>query len=361
VAERQSLLSIQILRAFAALAVTCDHIAGYEFTRQYGLPDALPHVKFGQAGVDLFFVISGLVMVYASDWHFGRARAPQEFALRRLIRIVPLYWAMTTIVLLYLLLQYRDLARAGFSPAAVAASYLFIPWPQLDGFIAPVHGVGWTLNYEMLFYALFSIAVLFTRRTGVLLLAGLLLVFVIVNRLVSLPLPLGYWADPIVLEFAFGMLIALALRSCFRIPRAWAGAILLAAGVALVASDRWPDVHRIFTWGLPSACIVGALALADCTAKPGPAGPALSFLGDASYSLYLVHPLAITLPRRVFPHVVDPASSPWLFAGLLLMVAVSAAIAVHLMFERPITRYLQRRIASRFHPDKLEAAPATAG
>jgi exopolysaccharide production protein ExoZ len=361
VTERQSLLSIQILRAFAALAVTCDHIAGYEFTRQYGLPDALPHVKFGGAGVDLFFVISGLVMVYASDSYFGRARAPQEFFLRRLVRIVPLYWAMTTIVLVYLFLQYRDLARANFSPASVVASYLFIPWPQVDGFMAPVHGVGWTLNYEMLFYALFALAVLFTRRTGVLLLAALLFAFVIFNYFVSLPLPLGYWANPIVLEFVFGMLIALALHSGFRIPRAWAAAIVLAGCVALVASDHWPDVHRIFALGLPSAFIVGALALADHTAKPAFAWRALSFLGDASYSLYLVHPLAITLPRRLFPYLVDPATPPWLYAGLLLTTAVSAAIAVHLTFERPITRYLQRRIVSRFHREKLEAAPAGAG
>ena len=83
-----SLLSIQILRAIAALAVTYEHIAGYEFARQYGLPDALPPFKFGRAGVDLFFVISGFVMVYASERYFGRTKAPQEFFLRRLARIV---------------------------------------------------------------------------------------------------------------------------------------------------------------------------------------------------------------------------------------------------------------------------------
>ncbi len=358
--ERQSLLSIQVLRAFAALAVTIDHIAGYEFARQYGLPDALPHFKFGRAGVDLFFVISGLVMVYASDSYFGRAKAPQEFFLRRLVRIVPLYWLTTTIVLVYLLLQYRDLARVKFSLESVAASYLFIPWPQLDGYMAPVHGVGWTLNYEMFFYALFGLAVLFTRRTGVLFLAALLFAFVALNYCISLPLPLGYWADPIILEFVFGMLIALALRSGFRIPRAWAGTIVLAGVLALVASDHWPEVPRIIGLGVPSAFIVGALALADYTAKAAPAWRALSFLGDASYSLYLVHPLAITLPRRLFPYVIDPATFPWLYAGLLVTIAVSAAVAVHLIFERPITRFLQRRIVSMFHRAKLEAAPARA-
>jgi peptidoglycan/LPS O-acetylase OafA/YrhL len=86
----------------------------------------------------------------------------------------------------------------------------------------------------------------------------------------------------------------------------------------------------------------------------------LSFLGDASYSLYLVHPLAITLPRRLFPYVVNPATSPWLYAGLLVIIAVGAAVAVHLIFERPITRYLQRRVGSMFHRAELKAAPAGA-
>jgi len=117
--ERRSLLSIQVLRALAAFAVTIEHIVGYEFARQYGLPDALPHFQFGRAGVDLFFVISGFVMVYASESYFGRAKAPQEFFLRRLARIVPLYWVTTTIVLVYLLLQYRDLALVKFSPESV--------------------------------------------------------------------------------------------------------------------------------------------------------------------------------------------------------------------------------------------------
>ena len=97
--EQRSLLSIQILRAFAALAVTIEHIAGYEFARKYGLPDALPHFTFGAAGVDLFFVISGFVMVYSSDGYFGRPKAPQEFFVRRLARVLPLYWVTTSIIL----------------------------------------------------------------------------------------------------------------------------------------------------------------------------------------------------------------------------------------------------------------------
>jgi len=222
--------------------------------------------------------------------------------------------------------------------------------------MAPVHGVGWTLNYEMFFYACFCFALLFARRTGVILLSVILAALVALNHFSPLPNPLGYWVEPIVLEFAFGMLIALGLRAGFRLPRAWAGSIVLAGILALVGSDHWSDVPRVIALGIPSACIVGALAVADHAAKAGPVWRALSFLGDASYSLYLVHPLAITLPRRLFPHFVNPATSPWLYAGLLLATALAAAVIVHLLFERPVTRVLQRRIAVMFHGAKREAS-----
>ncbi len=347
--ERHSLFSIQVLRAVAALAVTAAHISGYEFARQYGLPDALPRFEFGAAGVDLFFVISGFVMVYASEPLFARPGAPREFFLRRLARIVPLYWLTTTVILVYLLAQYRDLATAQFSPAAVAASYLFIPYPQLNGYMAPVHGVGWTLNYEMFFYACFCGALVFSRVKGVLILSGLFVALVIFNSFMPLPIPLGYWATPIILEFVYGMLIGLVFRTGLRLP-AWAsGALIVAAIFALGGSRGWLDGPAVETWGLPFAAVVAAVALAGSSATPGPLGRALCFLGDASYSLYLIHPIAITLPRRLFPRVIDPAAWPWTYAGLLLAVAVAAAVAVHLLLERPVTRSLQRRIARRFH------------
>jgi len=356
--ERQSLLSIQVLRALAALSVAFDHVARYEFGRQYGLPDALPSFEIGNVGVDLFFVISGFVMVYSSGGFFGRARAPQEFFLRRLARIVPLYWLTTSIVLAYLLLQYRDLARANFSLASVVASYLFVPYPQLDGLMVPVHGVGWTLNYEMFFYACFCFALLFSRRTGVVLLSVALLALVALNQFMPLPNPIGYWAAPIILEFVFGMLIALGLRAGFRVPSPLAGCIVAIALLALAAVDRWGMgiVPRVVALGGPCAAIVGALALARSTAKPGPVWRALSLLGDASYSLYLLHPLAFTLPRRLFPYLVNPATSPWLYAALLLATALAVAVIVHLLLEKPITRFLQRRIASVFHGERRTAA-----
>jgi peptidoglycan/LPS O-acetylase OafA/YrhL len=358
---KESLLSIQVLRAVAALAVTIVHITSYEFARQLNLPDALPKSAFGSAGVDLFFVISGFIIVYASEPLFDRARGPQEFLLRRIARIVPLYWLTTTIILAYMLIRYRDLAAINFSVEYIIASYFFIPYAQTNGFMAPVHGVGWTLNYEMFFYATFCLALLFTRQVGVMVLAAVMVAFVGINQISPMPNPIGYLADPLILEFVFGMLIALALRTGFRIPRALSAIVLVLAVAAIVASDLVGEsIHRVVRWGMPCAAIVAAVALADTAARPGVVLRVLNFLGDASYALYLVHPIAITLPRRLLPNVIDPAASPWLYAALLLIVAVAAASLVHLLFERPITRLLQRRIVLRFRAPAGPPKPVAA-
>jgi peptidoglycan/LPS O-acetylase OafA/YrhL len=236
--EKQGLISIQGLRALAAFAVVLAHIVGYEFERQLGLPNPLPGAQYGGAGVNLFFVVSGFVMVYASERLFRRTAGPQEFFLRRLARIAPLYWVTTSIVVTYLLLHYGSLQAVKFSPQAVIASYLFIPYPQADGFMAPVHGVGWTLNYEMFFYLCFCLALPLGRRRGVIAVTFLLTGLVVLNQVWQLTPPLDYLARPIILEFAMGMLVALVLREGHRLPGILS-AVLVASGVAGFFLSPW--------------------------------------------------------------------------------------------------------------------------
>jgi exopolysaccharide production protein ExoZ len=352
--EKQGLVSIQALRAIAAIAVVVSHIAGYEFERQLGLPSPLPGAQNGAAGVDLFFVISGFVMVYASERFFRRAAGPQEFFLRRVARIAPLYWVMTSIIVAYLLLQYGSMEAAKFSPGAVLASYLFIPYPQTDGFMAPVHGVGWSLNYEMFFYLCFCLALPLGRRPGVLSVILLLAGLVTVNRAWRLPPPLDYLTRPIVLEFAMGMLVALVLREGFRLPGILCAALVASGAAGFFFLPWYMGIDHFVVWGVPSAVVVAGLTLGGPTLKPGPLSRAIAFMGDASYSLYLVHPLAITLPRRLFGMYVNPAAAPILYLAILFIIALTAACAVHTLFERPLTRYLQGEIGPLFSRKALK-------
>ena len=332
------LISIQVLRGIAALGVTCTHIFDYVVSR-YQLPDVLPRFLIGNLGVDVFFVLSGFVMVYTSEAYFGRPRSPQGFFLRRVARIVPLYWATTSIILAYMILHSRFDHRA-FHAHLGARLYLFIPAPANRRFHGAGSRSGMTLTYEMFFYACFSVAVVLARF-GV----GVLALVLFSSRLINaVPLPpFGYWADLIILEFVFGMMIGLALRGGVSIPKAGAVALVIVAVAAIGALTCWSDLTRVIEWGFPAALIVGACTLSTGSVScSGPLCRAFSFLGNASYSLYLVHSIAIPLPRQLFPRLIDPATHPWLYAALLLCTAVAAASFVHVLFERPVTRILQR-------------------
>jgi peptidoglycan/LPS O-acetylase OafA/YrhL len=341
------LLSIQILRAVAALAVLTHHTL-FEISFYISGRGIAQDVLVGAAGVDLFFVISGFVMVYSSEPLFGRGDAPRVFLLRRLVRIVPLYWAVSGIILAYVLIAHRGLVDI-YSVGSVIASFAFVPYPGPGPgeLMQPVHGLGWTLNYEMFFYVVFTAAVLLPRRAAVLAVTAVFLVFVVIGRAFTLPQPLKFWSQPIILEFCLGMIIASAYRSGVRWPRAVSWAVAIAAVAALAVSAhgvRWSAAFAsLLEWGLPAAALVAACTLARDTTAPGAVARCFGFLGDVSYSLYLVHPLVVAGARRTVAHWIDFSSVPWAYAPLIFLGSIAAAIVSYLAFERPITRALQRR------------------
>jgi peptidoglycan/LPS O-acetylase OafA/YrhL len=275
---------------------------------------------------------------------FGRRDAPLYFFLRRCARIVPLYWAVSTLLLAYVLLQLSDLRSANLSIESVVASILFFPYPKLDGEISPINGIGWTLNYEMFFYVVFAVALLVSRRAAVIGISVLFLGLVAASRLFGpFANPFAFWSDPIIIEFVFGMWIALAFRAGLRVP-GWMSCGLVMAGVAVIVGSffwgfgRFP---RLLEWGVPAALVVGCIVMLRERQSTAIGWRMLGFLGDASYALYLIHPMALTLPRLIIHDLALPATHPWLYVVLLYLIVVAAAIAIHLLFEKPMTRLLQ--------------------
>jgi peptidoglycan/LPS O-acetylase OafA/YrhL len=350
-----ALLSIQVLRAVAALAVLVRHVS-YELAGRMGWPETMPTFVIRASGVDLFFVISGFVMVYASERLFGHPDARRVFVLRRLARIVPLYWAASAVLLVYMLGVHRGLP-VDVSVGTVVASFAFLPYARPDGLVAPIHTLGWTLNYEMFFYAVFAAAIWLSRPRAVLAVLAAFVVMVGLGRAVALPLPLAAWFDPIILEFGAGMLIAVACRAGLRLSRAAAVGLGLAAvagyGVASWAelSEPWRAVER----GLPGAALVAACVLCGAPPRPGPVARGVAFLGDASYSLYLVHPLVFVLPRWTVARWIDFSPFPLAYALVLVAVSVLAASLSYLLFEKPLSRALKARIGGLRPPPRREA------
>ncbi len=347
--SKTMLPNIQILRGFAALLVVISHLASALVHAE--LPNVMPDTSFGYFGVDLFFVISGFIMLHVTEPDSGPQPAAR-FLLRRMVRIIPLYWLFTTLTLVLTLHAYRHGRLGSFAIWHTIASYLFVPFPEMPGStdIYPIYDVGWSLNYEMLFYVCFASAMLLAPRFRLPTVAGLFLGLALLGSLVDLPLPLSFWARSNILEFVFGMLVAQALRHGVRMP-AWSAVALAAVGVAgvlvfLPYSEDW-DALRGLGWGLPAAAIVAAGALVR-RAEGNPLTRALEGLGDASYSLYLLHPAfydgVIVLSRRAI------ASHDLRFRFLIpimLIGAIAASFALYRMIERPMTRALQRAIVGR--------------
>ncbi len=281
-----------------------------------------------EAGVDLFFVISGFVMTWASWDSFGQRGAVPLFAARRLLRIVPLYWLLTLATVVAAAAApgaISDGLREG--PGYVAASFAFFPWRRADGFVQPVLRLGWTLEYEMLFYALVAGALTLRRPAG---LAAMLLALgalVAAGQARLTATPLVFWTDPVIAEFALGVLVAIAARRGWR--GGW-GALLAGLAVAALASQAPDAAPRALVRGLPAALLV-------FSALSWRAAPRwLLLVGNASYALYLVHPFPMRALRVVAARLALPP------AGYLAAASASclvAAIALHLLVEQPILRW----------------------
>lgn len=218
----ERLAGIQALRFGAALMVVGAHlIPGFE--------------NIGRHGVDVFFVISGFIMVYTSEALFGQVGAPRRFLLNRLTRIVPLYWLMT---LLTASIQHPTAAHT-------AMSLLFVP---VDGL--PVLSVGWSLNIEMFFYLAFSMALLVARRIAVQLVCGVLIGLVLLGLSCDLPSAIKvYWATPQMLWFVIGMLLGNAYREGLPLPGiSFTGSAAQIADVLGNASYALYLTHSFVAW-----------------------------------------------------------------------------------------------------------------
>lgn len=348
------LSNIQVLRGLAALAVVVFHAR--DEVDGVGIATRLPGLVGGAFGVDVFFVISGLVMVHASVPLFGAARSALPFMARRLARIVPLYWAVTA---LFVLLDPGDargeLSRRAFA-GFVALSLAFVPYAaRVNDDAFPVYPLGWTLDYEMAFYVGFALVLALPRRPAVATLTAGLVAFVALNGAVTLPGWLAYLGATQILEFAAGLLIAEAALSGRRLPRRAAVALVVGGLAAMLAAipwfDSWWGAWRGIVWGLPAAAIVAGMALHPPTGSGGPVRRGLERLGDASYALYLVHYGLFVAVEAGLRRVVDLGRLPAVpFMALLVALALVASVAVHRGFEVPVTRWIQRRVTPRQAP-----------
>jgi exopolysaccharide production protein ExoZ len=340
---KTNLLSLQAGRGIAALLVVLLHATLILAAPQYWGADILGGLfRFGYAGVEFFFVLSGFIMAHI-HWHeIGRTDRLRPYAVKRVVRIYPIYWVVLTPVMAWALLANVPIATNPLQSYALAG-------PTLKAYLQ----VAWTLFHEILFYALFALLFL-SRRLGLAVLAMWLAACTLwLNRE-----PPHYALDPINLLFGFGIAASL-LAKRVRGPLA-----LLVGGatafLVLGVDSNWigalSEDERYWAFGLAAAvAIVGAVKAELGGRITVPRW--LALLGDASYALYLIHyPLLTVAARAWFRLGLDRVPAGIAFV-LLVALCVAAGIALHLFVEKPLLRLLRGR--RRAEPTLAEDRPGT--
>ncbi len=340
----KKLQSIQYLRALAALMVAYFHLCSQIDAYSLSLTGpAWVGVAQFPAGVDLFFVISGFIMV-ATSQRLG----PRIFLWRRLIRIIPLYWVATLGLVLAALFMPRLFKETSPDLADTFKSLLFIGYHNAaqQGKVAPLLVPGWTLNLEMCFYAIFTVTLFASIRRYQIWLVGVLFVAVL---LIGLHLSnrdslLAFYTQPRVFEFWLGMVIGrVSLLKKMRppVPMAYA---LLALGLVLTVIPLPHGLRNtvIFMVG-PALAVTGAVCAERSGAMPNL--PFLELLGDASYSIYLTHIFTFGVTRTIWGslHLGTSAAAISGFAIFSMISVVAVALLSYRFIEMPTLKWLQLR------------------
>jgi exopolysaccharide production protein ExoZ len=350
-----TLVSVQYLRAFAAASVIVYHT----LLSVLAIGPEEPFSIYGLAfGADIFFVISGFIMWTATQ---GSRSGPRRFLKARFVRVVPFYWLALAVYLGVIFVQ-GGYTFSGFPRLdEIVKAYLFIPYiDSHTGLNSPYYTLGWTLNHEMFFYAVFACALL--CRSDVLRFGFVMALFallVLMRPVVDASDPVLFrLTSPLMLEFFAGMAIAFARQRRLVPPRQAAilALILAFAFMILVSSshaDHWP---RVVYFGVPATLIVlGVVSLEDWLSRR-PARPLL-LLGDASYSLYLSHDIVLKL---IFVYGAGFAVSHAVIAfAAILAVELALGVICHRRLERPLLDRLQRGLVLR--RGSLQGSGAGAG
>ena len=371
------LRSVQAMRAAAALLVLIAHLLAVDKNHSGETSLIAETWVNGVSGVDLFFVISGFIMIWvAGDFPAG-LRSSTRFLLSRIMRIYPLWWLFASIMAVYFWVSYgvpwdaENLLKHDLTgPEHLFRSYGLLPQPTF-----PVLGVGWTLVHEMYFYLGFAGLLLVPARFRPHILA-LWALGVIVGSVSGLSGP--YAVDfrhlifyPTTFEFIMGAFVALIIKNGYR----QLGGLALGLGLTLYCvSFLWFNFNtggallgavefksigtftlgwgRTLFFGLPSALIIYGLVTLELTRNLGRIIPNFVVsLGDWSYAIYLSHMIVISaVARLIFPRFAAPGSfDNAVFMVLSIIAVIILSALTYKLVEAPFMRWCKPRLSRLDH------------
>lgn len=330
----KSLSNLQIIRGVASTSVVYFHIGNSP--------------QFGAFGVDVFFVLSGFVIAMLVN----NGQSPADFLIARLSRIIPLYWFMTIGLFLAALIAPSILNSATANLEQLCKSLFFVPFFRTNGDMYPLLGVGWTLNYEMLFYGSVFFSIFFCRRNWIqvttLLFVGMYLLggYVIEHKLIN-----SFFGSCLIFEFLFGIYAFKIFDSqkLQGLPRS----VFIVTGtlayilMAVIESNGVID-NRLLLFGVPALLLI--LAAVELERKyigtTGKVRLILASIGDASYATYLSHYFVVATFKRVLYlklNWIDPNS----VLGMLLATITALVIGqvIYKYLDKPMHRFFRKKFS----------------
>lgn len=325
--------NIQALRGIAITLILMLHIGVYGYRLHITGPISDKVLHLLQAGVDLFFVISGFAMVMATNGNQGGPAEAAKFALRRAARIYPLYWAYTLAYLPVFLFVPTAMTRPeGLQGVSIFKSILLLPSRS-----SPLVGQGWTLILEIHFYLLVTLALLFREKWRAKIYAGIGVVTLLCQlageSLAHAPSAIRIFSSLYTLDFLTGCAIGwMATRGINK--HSFPALILGLLGLATAMLPH-PDWNRVLVFILPVSLLTYGAVAVEARHKvrfPG----WLRFLGDISYSLYLSQILTLSLLAKICQ--TTHCASYLIFACLAVACCIGVAAASYYWMEKPLLK-----------------------
>lgn len=346
--------SIHALRALAVMLVLVSHIfdaAG--FGERWAHSQVLTNfINLGAIGVDVFFVISGMVMSHILNR--PHRESVKTFALKRLIRIYP------NIIVFTLIFSGLACMLAAQCYTWKEVLYSCILKPGITGSFVPVIKISWSLYHEMYFYGLIALFMLLKKKNVTWWVSGTLLILTVLGVSVQSGSALiNLLVNPINLEFLFGMFFyhmifrtkALTARQGKWLVAFGVGALVTEVVVGygsvdsfILAFENKNSWMRVLLWGLPSSTLVAGLTLQWGRLKTLPRW--VNAVADASYALYLMQTVLFFLLDFMFHDAVN--AQPYIFVVVILISFPAIAYGYHVGVEKRLTTMLKRLLLKNY-------------
>jgi len=335
--------SLDLLRFIASMMIILFH------AHSIALKDSLSHGEqffpapiWWYSCIELFFTMSGFLMIHMSRNLYGSARGVKIFAVRRGIRTPPLYWIYTILITAIFLIKPSLSAEGPIDLRTFLCSIFF--YPNIGD---PVIAIGWTLNYEIFFYCIFGASIFLPFSKGWKFAVAMLIGIVTLGQIFGPhPNPWGVWTDFLMLDFVIGILVAVAFHRGLSFGNVGTG-LSFCIGILLILCYRWVGnygLFRVATMGVGMGCIIAAATLREKPISFGKYGPIITLLSQQTYTMYLCHILVLKCVQLVYFRFFWGF---WANLGYIILGTIITLLVAKVLYEaieKPLAATLRRQV-----------------